>query len=245
MNLNKNSELNNALRNFKNCMIATGFAAGLLFAGQASAVNSFIETFDTDNSGWGDPTGSPGGAEHNQAGGFISTSGAFGESGQGVLFRGNGPAGASGNAFSGNWIADGVTQFSVDVRHNSAVPLNFFARFASPFNFPGATAVKFAPVLGNQWTTLTFDIAPNPQFGAPNFVTFEGSDFATVFGNLGRVQVGVSEPDGWENNPALGGTFTFDLDNASITVVPEPSGTLLAMVGGMLVMLRRNRGRKS
>ena len=233
MILNKHTKLN--------YVFPIAIAAGLLFGSQASAVTSFTETFDNDNSSWGDPTGSPGGAEHN-ASGFVSTTGALADLGQGVLFRGNGSAGASGGAFSGNWIADGVGQFSVDVRHNSQVPLSFFARFASPFNFPGATAVRFQPVLANQWTTLTFNIADNPAFGAPNFVTFEGSSFDAVFSNIGRVQVGVSIPDGFENNPALAnGVFTFDMDNASVSVIPEPSGSLLAMAGGMLLMLRRRR----
>ena len=233
MILNKHTKLNS--------VFPIAIAAGLLFASQASAVTSFTETFDNDNSNWGDPTGSPGGAEHN-ASGFVSTTGALADLGQGVLFRGNGSAGASGGAFSGNWISDGVGQFSVDVRHNSQVPLSFFARFASPFNFPGATAVRFQPVLANQWTTLTFNIADNPAFGAPNFVTFEGSSFDAVFSNIGRVQVGVSIPDGFENNPALAnGVFTFDMDNASVSVIPEPSGSLLAMAGGMLLMLRRRR----
>ncbi len=241
MHLNKNTPLNRALFSFRTRLFTAGFAAGLILVGHASAVTSFTETFDNDNASWGDPIGSPGGAGHD-AGGFITTSGALADLGQGVLFRGNGSAGASGAAFSGNWIADGVSQFSVDVRHNSQVPLSFFARFASPFNFPGATAVRFQPVLANQWTTLTFNIADNPAFGAPNFVTFEGSSFDGVFSNIGRVQVGVSIPDGFENNPALAnGVFTFDMDNASVSVIPEPSGVLLAMAGGMLLMLRRRR----
>ena len=167
MHLNKNTPLNRALFSIRTRLFTAGFAAGLILVGHASAVTSFTETFDNDNASWGDPTGSPGGAGHD-AGGFITTSGALADLGQGVLFRGNGSSGASGAAFSGNWIADGVSQFSVDVRHNSQVPLSFFARFASPFNFPGATAVRFQPVLANQWTTLTFNIADNPAFGAPD-----------------------------------------------------------------------------
>ena len=217
------------------------FGAGILLTGQVSAVTSFTETFDNGNANWGDPISSPAGADHN-AGGFITTGGALADLGQGVLFRGQAGLGSSGGAFTGNWIADDVSQFSVDVRHNSQVPLSFFARFASPFNFPGATAVQFQPVLANQWTTLTFNIADNPQFGAPNFVTFEGSSFEGVFSNIGNVQVGVSIPEGFENNPALAnGVFTFDMDNASVTAIPEPSGTLLAMAGGLLLLRRRRR----
>ncbi|MCP4952172.1 MAG: PEP-CTERM sorting domain-containing protein [Proteobacteria bacterium] len=220
---------------------AVTIATGILLTGQASAVTSFTETFDADNADWGNQASAP--VSHDAAG-FITTSGAFPDLGQGVLFRGQDEFflpdqnGSSGGAFNGNWIADGVSQLSVDVRHNAPVPLSFFTRFSTPFNFPGATAVRFVPVMPNQWTTLSFNIAPNPPFGAPNFVTFEGSTFEDVFSNIGHVQIGASTPDGFDENPSV---FTFDMDNASITVVPEPSGTLLAMAGGLLLMLRRRR----
>ncbi len=141
---------------------------------------------------------------------------------------------SSGGAFFGNWIADGAGKLTAQVRHNAPVPLTYFTRFAAPVNFPGATAVHFAPVLLNTWTEITVDIsATNPQF-----VTFEGSDFATVFGNIGNLQIGVSIPQ------ALAGVdqeISFDLDQVSISAVPEPGSLVLATLAccGVLGLRRR------
>lgn len=146
-----------------------------------------------------------------------------------VLFRGQNNYNSSGGAFVGNWITDGVTLVTAQVRHNAPVPLNFFGRFASPFGFPGAVAVDFVPVAPGQWQTITFAINP----ASPQFISFETSDFNTVFSNIGRVQFGVSVP------AAMAGvnqSFTFDVDQVSI--VPAPGA--LALLGlGMLARRRR------
>jgi hypothetical protein len=144
---------------------------------------------------------------------------------------------SSGNRFFGNWIASGVTAFSFAVRHSvpaTLVPggLTFFARFAATGNFPGAVAVGFAPVPANTWTTITIPISA----ASPNFVSFEGTDFATVFGSIGRLQLGVIPA------PGLIGTepaYTFDF--TSITIVPGPSGAAL-LTGVGLLAVRRRRG---
>ena len=76
------------------------------------------------------------------------------EGGFNVVFRGNtgffpGTDASDGNFF-GNWIADGVTNLSFDIRHDIAGPATFFVRFAANSNgapFPGAVAVEFQPVL--------------------------------------------------------------------------------------------------
>ncbi|MEO2046099.1 MAG: hypothetical protein ABGX16_05940 [Pirellulales bacterium] len=129
---------------------------------------------------------------------------------------------SSGGAFFGNWIADGVGKFRAYVRHNAPQPLDFFNRFLSPLNFPGGFAIHFAPVLPNVWTELTVDLkTSNPQF-----VTFEGATFADVFDDIGNVQFGVSVPNGLAG---VNQEFTFDLDQVSISAVPEP--TSLALVG--------------
>lgn len=145
-----------------------------------------------------------------------------------IILRGQGSNNASGGAFVGNWLAEGVTAYSFAVRHDAPVPLNFFTRFATPMNFPGAIGVGFAPVLPNTWTEIVIPIDPsNPQF-----VSFEGSDFNTIFSNIGNIQIGANVP------AALAGvdaSYTFDIDNVSI--VPEPASALLLVLGG--VALRR------
>jgi len=147
-----------------------------------------------------------------------------------VLIRAHANQGASAGAFTGDWLADGVTRFTARVRHDAPQPLSFFARFASPFNFPGGFAASFVPVQPNVWTELSFDIDPaNPQF-----VTFEGSDFETVFGNVGNVQLGVTVPAGLAG---VDQTFRFDVDSA--TIVPEPATAAVLALGAALAGARR------
>ena len=153
-----------------------------------------------------------------------------------MLFRAQDEFNSSGHALEGNWVAQNVGQFSTYVRHNAPQPLSFFTRFSGPGNFPGGTAVKFAPVLPNTWTQLTFDIrADNPEF-----VTFEGSSFNTVFSNVGHVQVGVSVPAPLNANSTA---FAFDIDKVSIApAVPEPATFAAVFIAGMaLVGVRRTR----
>ncbi|MCA9244221.1 MAG: PEP-CTERM sorting domain-containing protein [Phycisphaerales bacterium] len=191
----------------------------------------YTETFDTDAAAWRNFNNAA--VATWNAGGYISESSAFDGTDPNTpltLVRANGGFDSSGDAFVGNWIADGVTSFSFDVRHNSPAPVNFFARFVSQAGFPGAIGVGFIPVLPNTWTTVTIAIDElNPQF-----VSFETSNFNTVFSNIARIQLGVMAG-------ALSGntnTFEFDFDNATIT--PEPSA--LALVGLAAAALVRRRG---
>ncbi len=163
-----------------------------------------------------------------------STAGAQGP----VLFRG--PGVASGGAFVGNWLTEGVLEMSFYVRHDAGVPVNFFARFASPFGFPGAIAASFAPTQSlpvGDWTKITFAITPSN----PAFVSFEGSSFDTVFSNVGIVQVGASIP-----TPLAGvdQVVHFDLDRVSIRGVPEPSGAALLVLGLGIAGLARSHKRR-
>ncbi len=166
------------------------------------------------------------------SGKFNFSNSAFGDQGP-VIFRGETTPGgpASGGNFLGNWLAAGVKEFRAFVRHDATVPLTFFTRFADPVNFPGATAVQFAPVFPNAWTELAFAIKPS----SPNFVTFEGQSFPLVFDNIGRLQIGVSTP------AALAGidqNIIFDLDKVTINT-PEPTALLLSCVGALLGLSHR------
>ena len=84
----------------------------------------------------------------------------------------------------------------------------------------------------NTWTALEFGI--NPE----SFVSFEGQTFDAVFSNIGKIQILARDPDGFDNNPA---EFTFDVDSAGLTVIPEPSSSLLLIGGSALLFLRRRR----
>ena len=213
-------------------------AALVLSAGlsASAATVPFTEDFVSDNAAWKDAASADlsfvaaGGPD---ASGYVTTSFNFSGSATGdtpVLLRGHDNFNASGDAFVGNWITEGVTEFSAYVRHDSAVPLNFFARFAGSFNFPGAVAVSFVPVLPNTWTEVTFAISPfNPQF-----VTFEGSDFNTIFGAVGNVQLGVSVPAALDSADV---DVAIDVDQPTIT--PEPTSLGLVTLGALALLRRR------
>ena len=220
------------------CLFAFGFM-------EAKAVTTFTESFDNNNANWGNTASEPatwvasGGAD---GGGYITTNRSFAdiEAGSTISFRAHDEfflpdkSGSSDGAFIGNWAADEVSTFNISVRHNSPAPVTFGARFSSPFNFPGGLAYVFKPVMPNTWTALEFGINPNN----PGFVSFEGQTFDAVFSNIGHVQILTSVPDGFENNPAV---FSFDVDSAGITVIPEPSSSLMLIAGSALLFLRRRR----
>jgi hypothetical protein len=227
-------KFNNAMFLFPACVIVVTSSVGA-----RAATVPFTESFDAGSADWFDASGgSP--LSWNPAGGedgaFASSTFNFVGSAEGdtpVLFRAQdefGAAGSSGGAFIGDWISDGVTTFSAFVRHDANVPLTIFTRFSSPFNFPGAVAIQFAPVSPDTWTEITVPIdANNPQF-----VTFEGTDFGTVFGNIGHVQIGVSVP---AELAGVDQAFTFGVDTASI--VPEPATASLLLISTLGVWMRR------
>lgn len=220
------------------CQLLAFFVLFLAGIGPASAVVvPFTEGFDTSASNWGGRSGLPdldyvpaGGVS---GGGYVSDQLNFELNMDGdsiVAFRAQDELNSSGHAFVGNWLTSGVASFSAWVRHSSPVPVNFFTRFSHPHNFPGATAVRFQPVFPNQWTQISFQInASNPAF-----VTFEGSDFNTIFANIGHVQVGFDVPTGF------GGSLipvTVDLDQAAI--LPEPGMGLGGLVWACAMLRRR------
>lgn len=227
------------------------FSASALLAvtcslGSVSAqVNDFTETFET-TANWMDGQSPPAPVELVVSGGpdgssYISTDFSFeffpDGSGMGggqpapVIFRGQDEFGSSSGAFEGDWITSNVDQLTFSFRHNLPSPANVFARFSGPSNFPGALFVEFAPSFPNQWTEITVDIEEN------SFISFEGTDFASVFSNVGHVQFGVSVPLGLGGTPDV---YTFDVDNVSVTTIPEPACGL-ALCGMTILLARRRR----
>jgi hypothetical protein len=151
-----------------------------------------------------------------------------------TMFRAQDELNSSGHAFEGNWIADGIGEFSAFVRHNAPVPLTYFARFSGPGNFPGGIALNSTPVSPGTWTQLKFDINP----GNPELI-FEGPGFDVLFSNVGHVQVAVQVPAALSGNAV---PYTFDIDKPSIAAqVPEPSSLAVVVVFGIGLMAWRRR----
>jgi hypothetical protein len=201
-------------------------ALGAFAAAAPGAIVPFTETFSANASNW------TGGAVWDPAG-HIDTPTNVNAASFGVVIgpRGQASNGASGGAFVGNWFTDGVAALTFDVRHDAPLPLSFGARFASPMNFPGAIGLAFAPVPAGTWTTVMIPITP----AFPGWVSFEGSDFNTVFSNVGNVQLLYSVP------AALAGTGTiinFEADN--VRIVPG-AGTAALLVPIVLTWRRRRR----
>jgi len=209
-----------------------------LFGGTTfGATVPFTEDFAAGNSNWRESTGL-GPLDWNAAGGpdggaFASTPFSFVQlaaNATPVLFRGQSGFGSSGGAFAGDWVAGGVDGFSLSVRHDAGVPLNFFARFAAPANFPGAAKVFVIPVPSDTWTLLSTTL-PDPS------LAFEGPlTYQQVFGNVGNVQIGVAVPAGLAG---VDQNYHFSIDKVSI--VPEPATLALLVGGGLAALSRRSR----
>ncbi|MFQ5429632.1 MAG: PEP-CTERM sorting domain-containing protein [Phycisphaerae bacterium] len=233
------------LNRITGAVVATVVCLSCVSSANAALVVPFTEDFAASASDWRQAdqvtdaiwtaTGGPDGSS------FVSAP--FNFFGQAVgdksILRGQdefGSAGSSGGAFVGDWLAGGVTQFSVFVRHNGPNPLEMFTRFASPVNFPGAASVESTLIPPNTWTQLLFNIA----FGDPE-MTLEGPPtpdfFNTVFGDIGHVQIGVRAS---AQDVALDQEIMFDIDQPTIT--PEP-GAMALMGLGLWVVARRRRRR--
>ncbi len=221
----------------RNAITLTSLLAATYFGASAAAVTlPFTEDFDSDSANWFNaaetapvdwaPAGGPDG------GAYATTGFNFQFSNEGdrpPMFRGHDALDSSGDGFVGDWITSGVTTFSFTVRHDAPMPLPFFARFAPNFA-PGANAVAFAPVFPNVWTTITVPINP----GA--FFIYEGTDFASTFSNVGRVQIGLEVPAGLNGLDQL---VTFDLDKPSL--VPAPAAAGLFGIASVAFTSRRRR----
>ena len=208
----------------------------------SAATVPFVEDFSSDVANWKDAIDQPllfqaaGGPDGSS---YATTAFSFSGNAAGdnqTIFRGHDAFDSSGDAFVGNWIADGVGTLRAMVRHDAPVPVSYFARLAPSTNFPGAIAIQFAPVLPNVWTPLSFEISAS----SPQLFYFEGGDFASIFSQMGNIQFGATVPDSLAGSTT---SFTFDLDQVAIARIPEPAAVGLGLVCLMGWALRRVRTR--
>lgn len=215
--------------------LALAAASAMVAAFSArAAIVPFTEMFNAGAANWTGPAGpaawNPGAGP--DASGAIAADTNVNSAAFGVVIglRGQASNGASGGAFTGNWLADGVTLFSFSVRHNAPGALTFGARIASAANSPGAIGLDFAPVAPNTWTRVNIPIDP----AYPGFVSFEGSSFSAVFSNVGNVQLLYSVP---ASLAGTGTVVTFEADDVSI--VPAPGAAVVAGLIGMVGLRQR------
>ena len=218
--------------------LTAALASVALAAASEAATIPPTEEFAADVSAWEDAAGNPlfwepsdsvddsayASADMN----YFGFSSPFG--GGPVVFRANGGDDASGDAFVGEWLGEGVTLVSAWVRHDAPADLVFFLRIASSFNFPGAVFAGTDPVAPDTWTQVLFAIDPNSPL-----CTGETVSCAQALASVGNLQLGTDAP---AVLVALDQAFAIDVDK--VTIVPEPgTGLLLAAGFGLLGLLRR------
>lgn len=214
--------------------LAVSFAIGS--SGAHALTVPYTESFDDGLSGW--TTGSNPNAVFTSGGvddgAYLSTvanvtPGGFGAQ---VLFRCESTA-CSDGAFQGDWRGT-VGTLSWYFRHNADIALQAYARVVgAASNALGASGIVTTLVQPNEWTRVDLEIfADNPEF-----TSFSSSSFEGIFGDVGRVQLGISVPAGFT---ATG--LSFDIDQVSLAApVPLPAAAWLfaPAVAGLGLMRRR------
>lgn len=160
--------------------------------------------------------------------------------GQKLAVPGIGEFVASDGAFFGDWLSS-VGELRLMVRHNTPEDLLFFARIAVPGNSP-AYGVNFPmTVAPNEWTELVVPIDRNNPSLFPQGAGTPEMLFDTVFSEVGNIQFGFYTPT------SLGGIdqdYTLDIDNITLTRVPEPSTIALAGIAGVTFLALRRANRR-
>ncbi len=218
------------------CVLLIG-ACLVGFAGNGFAATvPFTEDFDLGPADWYDfpgtapviwaATGGPDGGAYVTGTYFVpDPPPPFGVS----MFRAQDEFNSSGGAFEGDWVADGVKQLSFFIRHDALQPIDVFARFTTPDNFPGAVGILFAPIPAGVWTEVTIDVTPtSPQ------IILECCTYDDTFTNIGHLQIGIVPTVDF-----VGQLITVDLDK--VTIIPAPGALVISMMGTLLLGRRRRR----
>jgi hypothetical protein len=207
----------------------------------AAAVLPFSEEFTAGTAGWRfanavdltwvDAGGVDAGPYVSRTFAFSSLSNPAAESV--LVFRAHDEYGSSDLRYAGNWASEGVGRVTALVRHSAPDPLTFNVRLSGPANFPGASYAS-RPVPANQWTQFVFDVTP----ASVQNLTYEGTDYATVFSSVGHIQFGVDIPAALRGSTTA---YSFDLDSVRVSRIPESTAWALAVlaIAGSAAVLRR------
>jgi hypothetical protein len=222
-------------------------AISLLTASGSHAVTiGFVEDFTANVAGWEDNVNNPlthaasGGVD---GGGYASTTfnylgytSPFG--GGPVTFRGSLADNASGGAFVGDYLSEGVGGIQITFRHNAPEDLTLFMRVSSAFNFPGAVIAQTISAPANTWTDILFTVDPLSPF-----CIGEGVSCAAALADVANIQFGTNAPAGLVDDDFA---YTLDIDKVTILPIPEPGTALLLGLGlaGLHVAGRRAEGQE-
>lgn len=222
------------LNRIKKMLLLSGML-GAFAAVEANATTvPFTEAFDSGVSGWENSVnlplaytatgGSDGGGYATGSFNFNGFIPGFGGSGP-IVLRASAADSASGGAFLGNWLTDGVGSVSMMVRHDAPEAMQFYLRIATAANSPAGAFFSTQSVAANVWTQVTFPIAPLASFctdaGPPGAC-------ATALAAVGNLQIGTSAPAGLLDDDVA---YTFDIDQVSLNPIPEPGTALLFGLG--------------
>jgi hypothetical protein len=213
-------------------------AAGLV-SGASAQIVGFVEDFNADAAAWrnfnsasilewvgsGGPDGT---AFARSAYNLTAASGGFPP----VVIRAHSSyvPPSSGGAYVGDWIAAGVTGVSFSFRHDLPEAISLTGRFATPVNNPGASVQTAYTVEPNVWTTISYDLTE----GSPDIISLGSGTYASIFGNIGNIQLGFNVPPGYAGQNI---DVRFDIDN--FRIVPAPGAMAILGLAGLAARRRR------
>jgi hypothetical protein len=237
------------------CSLVVAIAVGAIcLAGPSQAAFPFVENFNESAENWRTSagavnanwvaTGGPDGGPYisNTFANFDPPPSPFpGGSSSSIVLRAQeeyGGVGSSNGGYTGDWITAGIKRVTAWVRHNAevngvGVPLAYNFRFSDPANSPGAS-YGTATVPSGVWTQLVIDVTPSSS----QLLSYGGGSHATIYDNIGHIQVSAVEPAGWS-----AATVTFDLDRVAVEI-PEPAAVALAGAGLIGIATAAYRRRK-
>lgn len=201
-------------------------AIALLSDAKASTLLTQVDDFSTGVQGWnivGEVVADGGRAGAGDAYLSYSSSGSGGSQSRMVI-----PNESSGNQWSGDFVAAGVTGFEMDVQNSGASQLDLRIGIANGSTwFVSSDAVQIAP--GTGWNSVAF------QVDAASMTGLGGSDaFETVAADVQRMRIFSSvnlpsvAPQGGVRGDQIAATI--GVDNITAVGVPEPASALMGLL---------------